>query len=215
MMKQVFRSYIATLHPRKRENLKENPKSLVHVFISLCIFIWFLEEVSFWFIVLKVLPLFMIKWSNLEIGSYMGKAMLLCPMKQENRKEYINCMIGFKIGCPLALGILIETIWSIVYSFDIRQFLLLMIIYISYGIAETIHIDCIDKVDNRILPAKKDAAGNVKWAWLNFSVSFIAIFLFIMDVIILCTQYKDMIEEATEYELAFHIPGRLHYVKEE
>lgn len=243
MMRQAFQSYLATLHPRKSGKYKENPRYFVHAFISLCIFIWILEWINMWIVVSKAIPLFLIKWSNLQIGSNMGKAMLLCPMTKESRKEYMNFIIGFKIGCPVVLEMLIEMMWSMIYGFDIRRFLLMVIIYTSYGIAETIHIDVIDKIDHRILPGKKDATGNVKWAWLNFLVGFISLvlvlnygltelesmegqfyaivtsigsaLLIIMDIIIICTQYKDMVEEATDYELAFHIPGRLYYIKTE
>ena len=92
-----------------------------------------------------------------------------------------------------------------------------------------------------MIRAKKDRKGNVKWSWLNFSVIFVVLFLIInygsteregiygefyrsitllgsaylifMDIVIMATQYKDMLEEVTDYELAFHIPGRLHYSK--
>lgn len=243
MLKHAFRSYLTTLHPRNRRKTKEEPKKFIRTFIVVWMFwILFSDKTIFW-VIMKATPLFLIQWTNLGIGTYMDKVMLLCPMKQESRKEYINYMLGFKIGCPIVLGLLLEMIWSIVYGMDIRRTFLLLIIYISYGIAENIHIDCIDKIDNRVLRARRDVDGNVKWSWLNFSVSFVALFLMlnygftevegfqgqlykiitllgsvyliIMDIVIFCMQYKDMLEEVTDYELAFHIPGRLHYTKSE
>lgn len=241
MFKQAFRSYLATLHPKTKSKAKENPKEYILSFIVMCIFVRMLSDTNILHIASRALPLFLIKWTNLGIGSNISKAMMLCPMKQEERKEYINYMIGLKIGCPWVLGMLMEIMWSMVYGFDIQRTIQMIIIYLSYGIAEVIHIDCIDKMDNRILPGKKDVSGNVKWAWQNFSVSAIAlvllldyayteldgatdvfyetlsvvgsIYLITMSIVILCTQYKSMIEEMTDYELAFHVPGRLHYIE--
>lgn len=243
MWKQAFRSYLATLDPKTKSKTKENPKEFILSFIILCIFVRAFSDAGIVQILTRAIPVFLVKWSNLEIGSNMSKAMLLCPMKQEQRKEYIHDMLGLKIGCPWILGMIIEMAWSIAYGFDIQRTILLAIIYISYGIAEVIHIDCIDKMDNKIVAGKKDANGNVTWAWQNFSVSYVAmillldyaytelqglagtfdniislvgsIYLVIMSIVILCTQYKSMIEETTDYELAFHIPGRLHYIEQE
>lgn len=243
MLKQAFRSYLTTLHPRSRRKRKVESKDFIRTFIIVWIFWWVFSDVTIFWLIIRATPLFLIQWTNLGIGTYMGKAMLLCPMRQETRKKYINYMIGLKIGCPVVLGFLLEFIWSMVYGFDICRSFVLLISYISYGIAENIHIHCIDKMDNRVLKAKKDTEGNVKWSWLNFSVSFVVLFmvinyglteiegiqgqfykittligsvyLMIMDTVIFCTQYKDMLDEVTDYELAFYIPGRLHYVKNE
>lgn len=243
MFKHAFLSYILSLHPRRRRKTKEEPKSFFISFICMWVIIWRMSEQGILWLITRIIPILFIRWSNLEIGSYMGKVMLLCPIKQEKRKEYINYMLGFKIGCPVILGFLLEMLWSMCYGFDLKRIVLLFISYISYAIAETIHIDCIDKTDNRILEGKKDRKGNVKWAWENFSVSLVALFLIaehvlveldgiqgqfymiqslvgsiyliIMDIVILCTQYKHMIEETVDYELAFYVPGRLHYIKNE
>ena len=237
MLKHAFRNYITTLHQKNR---KDEVKKFLRSFISVWIFLWIFSDIVFLELMTRILPLCLIKWTNLVSGSYMGKKMLLCPMNQESRKEYINYMLGFKIGCPVLLGMFIEMLWSMAGRMDFKRSLLLIIIYVSAGIAENIHIDCIDKMNNQILQGRKDRKGNVKWAGINFSVSCVAMFLFLeygmtelegiqgnfyrilalagsvylimMDIVILCRQYKDMLEEVTDYELAFHIPGRLHYI---
>ncbi len=243
MFKQAFQSYLKTLLPTKRgmqnKEQKENLFSILFILIFTCLF----YDTTILEVVLKFIPFVLIKWSNLGVGSYMGKAMLLCPMRKDQRRAYINYMIGFKIGCPVVLGIFLISFCSIKNNFDANQFIILILAYISYGIAENIHIDCIDRIDKRVLPGRKDAEGIVKWSWWNYSVSAVALFmlldiglgelegvrgqfenilamvgsvyLIVMDIVIFAKQYKDMIEETIDYELAFHVPGRLHYVKQE
>lgn len=240
MFQQAFRSYIASLHPGKTKQEKERK---LRSYISILV-IWMIFDIlsgdRMWEMIYRIIPMFLVKWGNLDGNSYMGKAMYLCPMKYENRKMYINAFLFFKIGVPVFLVFLLEMIWSVMFGFDLERMILLIVIYVSLGIANEIHLDCYDKIDNRILQGRKATNGTIKWAWQNFTTSFVAlillfncgfselegikgefylmqehigiVILIILDIVILYTQYSDMIEEAIDYELAFRIPGRLHYL---
>lgn len=244
MLKHAFKSYVMSFHPKRRKQVKEQPKRFLASFVTIWVFMAVFNGADFPVFLTRMVPVLLLKWSNLVIGAFMGKLMLLCPMKKESRKEYINYMIAFKIGCPILLGFFIEMFWNIMYEFNLKQTLFLIIAYLSFGIADTIHIDGIDKTDNRILSVRKDKTGNVKWAVQNFWVMFISllllfgnygeselanelgkfyyilnyagvVILIVLDIVIFLTQYKNMIEETVDYELAFHVPGRLHYIENE
>ena len=172
----------------------------------------------------------------------MEKPMFLCPMTYEKRKEYIRDVLLVKIGVPMLLGIFLEILWSCWGGLRIERSILMMICYLSIGIAFHVHMDGIDKEDGKTTFARKDKNGKIRLAWMNHVVWVWAIFmifyikeleiiglgsefylylfeigtavLLVLDAAILFTQYRDMVEQAVDYELAFQIPGNLKYIED-
>lgn len=242
MFKQVFRSYIISFHPKKKKGRGSRQYSFYNI-----MFFWFLISIigndQMWNISYGMIPVFMMYWSDTDTRRYIEKPMFLCPMKYEERKEYINKVLLMKIGVPVLIEIILELLWSYWLGFHIWRMLITLFCCLSAGIAFYIHMDGIDKVDGKIRSAKKSKDGALKVAWMNYVTQISAVvliqsinilevagtdsefyiyffgigvvLLLIGDVIILCTQYRDMVEQSVDYELTFQIPGNLKYISEE
>lgn len=141
MMKQALRSYLASIHPRNVKKLREiNAYGYVHLFIcGLYAFVALLpgKTVNDWIFsfIFLMFPIFFMFWSDMSSRYLMPKAMFLCPMKEEERKEYIQCVLKCKITGPLIFGFFIHLIWSIDYGFQIWRLATLLFLYYSAGIA--------------------------------------------------------------------------------
>lgn len=240
MLKQAFHSYLSSLHPRniKKEKNRATPFLIVY-------FLFFYPSLMsasnpnfakyMWFTMIKMLPLFIMWWSNISSKFLMPKAMFLCPMKQEDRKEYINDVLLLKIGFPILVGLGIELVWSIFYGFSLWQILAILLIHFSLGISTYICFEAMGKGDRRISYARKDKKGQIRWAWMNLADLLLALLLLmgfelsdmkpemdlgdgmlvvcwlgvllILDVLIVVRQYSQTIENACDYELNFRVLG--------
>ena len=242
MLKQAFGSYLLSLHPRNIKKLKSNNGGFWLIYWA---FIYpiiisgsnpnFAEFM--WFTMVKMIPFFVMGWSNLSSKFLMPKAMFLCPMKEEDRREYINAVLIMKIGLPVILGILIELVWSAFFGFHPWQILTISFIHFSIGIATYICFDAPDKNHNNVSFARKDKNGNLRWAWMNIVSLIIGVILLaglelvdmtfgmtlgsgiaigvttgillILDILILITQYKCTVENAGNYELTFRVLSKV------
>lgn len=242
MLKQAFRSYLSALHPRNLKKVKNgNWFWIVYWLIIYPIIIGSTNNPNFaqliWSTVIKMWPFFLMAWSNLSSKFLMSKAMYLCPMTLNERKEYINAVLVIKIGCPVLFGLLIEMVWSIFYGFHPWQCLAILFTHFSIGIATYICFEAPTKADRWISYARKDKHGNIRWAWMNIVNTVVGIFLLmgfelsdmtegmtmgsgifigiclgimlIMDICIIATQYEATVESAGEYELNFRILGKV------
>ena len=141
MMKQAFRSYIASIHPRNIKNLKEKaPGWWVYVLIiGLYVVPAILLEGSpqNWTAsyILLLLPMLFMTWSDLNSKYLMSKRLFLCPMKKEEREEYIRCVLICKISGALVVGVLVWVIWCMDYGVQIWRLGMMLFIYASAGIA--------------------------------------------------------------------------------
>lgn len=244
MLKQAFRSYLSALHPRNIKKLKES-QNWFSIIYFLFIYPFIISSINdspgaakiIWFTIIKMLPFLLMIWSNISSKFLISKAMFLCPMKQEERKEYINCVLLIKIGVPVLVGIGIELIWSIFYGLHLWQIIAIAFIHFSLGIATYICFEAPGKYDQNVTMAKKDKTGKTKWAWMNIvsmilgmlllvgleitdmtasmtlfngiAVGIALAILLIFDILIIITQYQSTIEEACNYEQTFRVLGKV------
>lgn len=196
MLKQAFRSYLSALHPRNIKKLNNGNGFWSIYFLFIYPMLMTLTQgdefmKAFWFMMVKMAPFGLMLWSNVESKFLMPKAMFLCPMKKEERKEYINYVLLIKIGVSILVGIVIELIWSIFYGFHLQLILAMAFANFSLGIATYICIDELGRNDQNVPLAKRDKKGNSKRAWMNVVLMILGI-LFIAGV-----QVEDLISGIT------------------
>lgn len=208
MLKQAFRSYLSALHPRNIKKLKESPNWFSTIYF-LCIYPMLMSIINdddfarfIWFAMIKLLPFWLMIWSNVTSKFLMPKAMFLCPMKQEERKEYINCVLLIKIGIPVLFGIALELIWSIFDGFHLWQIIEIAFVHFSIGIATYICFEEAGRNDQQIPYVKKDKKGKTKRAWMNI-VSLVLGLLFLAGV-----RVEDLTSGIT-FQNGIHLDGVL------
>ena len=143
-MKQAWRSYLASIHPRNVKKLKERAPGwwVYALIIGLNLIPAILLEGSpqNWTAsyILLLLPMFFMTWSDLNSKYLMSKPLFLCPMKKEEREEYIRCVLICKISGVLVAGVLVWIIWCMDYGVQIWRLGMMLFIYASAGIASYI-----------------------------------------------------------------------------
>ena len=242
MLKRAFRSYLSSLHPRNFKKLTNNNGGF---WLFYWVFIYPLivsgSNPNFphfmWFTMIKMFPFFLMGWSSMSSRFLMPKAMFLCPMKEEDRREYINAVLVMKIGFPVLVGIVIELLFSLYYGFKPLQIIAIAFVHFSVGIAMHICFEGKGKNDQIISQARIDKNGKTRWAWMNVVLMIWAILLLagfevidmtsamdwwsgiaigvslvafvIFDIAIVATQYRDTIVQAGNYELTFHVLSKV------
>jgi len=257
MIKQAWRSYIASLHPRNVKKLRESEVYLWTYIILLPLYalIALLEENSYadmaCLLFLRVaFPLGLMVWSNLGSKYLMPKVMFLCPMKEEERREYVNCVLVIKIGAMVVSSFLVELVWSIFFGFRLGEVLLVPFLYFLFGIAEYAGFEVKRDERGQLPTTVKDKNGNRISVWMNsmvaigvliviacitifdmevqkygieFAMEWIEVmyiftsvalaFVLFFDYKILKNQYKYVIQRSSDYELHFHIKGKVEKLK--
>lgn len=242
MLKRAFQSYMSSLHPR---NFKKMQKNNAGFWLIYWAFIYPLivsgsnpDFAQFmWFTLIKTLPFFLMGYSSLSSRFLMPKAMFLCPMKEEDRREYINAVLLMKIGVPVLVGIGIELLFSLYYGFKPLQIVAIAFTHFSVGVAMHICFEGKGKNDRVISQARIDKNGKTRWAWMNVVLMVWGIFLLagfeaidmtsqmslwsgiaigislvafvIFDIVIIVTQYRGTIEQAGNYELTFRVLSKV------
>lgn len=202
MLRQAWRSYLASLNPRniKKVNAEKKPSWFL-------IFYWLFffpahivsnstetglhYSVYIAYFIVKLLPLLLLMWSNMVDKLSMSKALYLSPMRVEEREEYIRGLMMIKILTPAVFSILLQMIWGYFFGFNILQVLLVAFLYISIGIASYIASDLINRYNRNISPAVRDKNGEAKDAWLNVVTLIISI-LFLIGL-----EVRDLANNAT------------------
>lgn len=200
MMKQAFRSYLASIHPRNLKRLKSyNPTSYVFLFIfGMYALVALLpgKTVNDWIYsyVFLLIPIFFMSWSDLSSRYLMPKPMFLCPMKEEERKEYLRCVLKCKIGGPMLLGILIHMIWCIDYGFQVWRLPLLLFFYFSAGIANYMAYEY-HSVSGEKAPFNiQDENGKIIYPWVSTAVLMITI-LGIATIVLLTDYSPEVVQQ--------------------
>ena len=242
MLKRAFHSYMSSLHPR---NFKKMQKNNAGFWLIYWAFIYPLimsgsnpDFAQFmWFTLIKMLPFFLMGYSSLSSRFLMPKAMFLCPMKEEDRREYINAVLLMKIAVPVLVGIGIELLFSLYYGFKPLQIVAIAFTHFSVGVAMHICFEGKGKNDRVISQARIDKNGKTRWAWMNVVLMVWGIFLLagfeaidmtsqmslwsgiaigislvafvIFDIVIIVTQYRGTIEQAGNYELTFRVLSKV------
>ena len=182
-MKQAWRSYLASLHPRNRKKLRE---STTYSWLWGVLFIIYgstalLQDHGYADLYCSVLlrllfPLGLMGYSNLSSRYLMPKAMFLSPMKEEERREYINCVIFIKIGAMVITSLGTELIWSLFYGFRLWVVLLVPFLCFLIGIAEYAGYEVKRNEVGQFPSVVYDKEGNKVRIWMNTMTACVAIF---------------------------------------
>lgn len=244
MMKQAWRSYLASLHPRNIKNIKESSSSTWILYWTVFYPILIVKNANnedfvayTVYSMLKILPVLLMSWSNISSRFLMHKAMFLCPMKREERAEYLSYVYLFKIGVPTLVGLGIEMIWNMIYTFNPWRMLAMVIIYTSVGIATYTCFENQKSTGEKVSFARRNKNGEISWSIRNmvlligslilligFEITdltnqatdtsnmvltvILAIFV-VVDIVILASQYKDTVEQICDYEANFKITKKI------
>lgn len=138
MFKQALYTYWTSLHPRNLKYIIDKRwATFILVFVMLPSFAEIKEYGAGAFYPFTVfLPVALMKMSNLVRKLNIPKALFLAPMQEKERKKYIKCLIGIKIGASMLFGLIIHLLWCIIYPISTVDTLICMFAYFSYGIAE-------------------------------------------------------------------------------
>ena len=174
MMKQAWRSYLASLHPRNHKYIKNGGFLgfwIYWIVISPIINVYEnngerVEQI--WFYAVNFTPYLVMWWSNLKHKLSMSKQMYLLPMKLSQKEEYIRCLLFIKIGFPTLVGVILHMIRGFIYEIDSFQILACTVAIVSFGIGMYVCSSLRSKFDRYIRYAVRGEDGTGKDAWLNW-----------------------------------------------
>ena len=173
MLKQAWRSYIASLHPRNYKKLKDGALGGIFMYWLVInpIMLGYedaedtIQQILFYLVYL--LPLLMMWWSNLEQRLPMPKLMYLLPMQRSEQQEYIKTLMLIKIGFPTLVGLIMQILYSIFYKMDLLRVPACTTALASFGIGMYVCSSLRSKFDRYIRYAVRGKDGTGKDAWLN------------------------------------------------
>ena len=186
MVKQAWRSYLASLHPR-------NYKKIKNVGIEIIWIYWFIidpiindfaygneaaKQTSFYAMIF--IPYAIMWWSDLDQRLSMPKQMYLLPMKFNQRAEYVRDLMLIKIGFPTLIGLILQMIRGHMYEIQPFRVFVCTIAMVSFGIGKYVCSSLRSKFDRYIRYAVRGKDGTGKDAFLNgICMIYSAIYLFI------------------------------------
>jgi len=246
-MKQVLHRYLQSIHPRNIKLLMKDNKASFFLMIWWFIFYPFIlnlgkkpsEEAiqTMVHLVIRLLPVVLMSWSNIAGRIPMSKAMFLAPLKEAERKEYIKNTLYVKIGVPMLLTLILEILLAFFYKTNVIQIFVVEFTMFSMGLGEYLCCHLINKHDRHIDRAFVDKDGQVKEAVMNIMNVALGYFLFIgleytdftpsmrifdevvvisllllmlvFDIRILKTRYQSTVDTISNYERYFLIKGKV------
>lgn len=250
MFKQAFRSYVASFHPRNLKKAYDDGK-LFWLLYWLVIYPAIMRIVPdnveyqdvIFLVIIRLIPFFLMEWSNINSKFLMPKVMFLCPMKEKERKEYLNYVLLIKIGVSVLCGVCVEVIWSIFNGFHIWRILIIAIMNLTIGVATYISFETLGKMNRKVYSIVKDKTDNTKNHWINnlaivcaiaaiaslsildigaeeslafgckLFIGVMTVGAIVMDVVIISGEYKATIALVGDYELHFNIKGKVEKSK--
>ena len=202
MFKQALYTYLTSLHPRNLKHIIEKPWTLFIVVMILLPNFNNIRDIGMGaFYPSTVLwPLVLIKISNLTGRINVPKALFLAPMHVEERRKYIKCLIGVKIGVSMLLGLIIQLVWYITYAISVLDVLVSMLAYLSFGIAEYFCVEGTLDGGVKIEHGVRVQDGNVTASSCNLLV--------IVGVVLMFMGYipSTIIEKSTQTWIVLHVP---------
>lgn len=233
MFKQALYTYWTSLHPR---NLKYIIEKRWYTFILVLVLLPDLTEIQTYgagafYPATIFLPVAIMKMSNLVQKINIPKALFLSPMQEAERKTYVKCLIGIKVGASMILGVVIQLVWSIIYPISAEMILICLFINFSYGIADYFCVE--GKLDDgiKIEHGVRGADGKITVSssnllviagviliymgftpieipkelgqriWGEPDVTIILALILFYDIIIIARQYISMLNTVCKYEL--------------
>lgn len=207
MLKQAWRSYLASLYPRNIKKLRES--AMYSRFWIIFFLIYALTALLqdngyadfYCGAFLRVLfPLGLMGYSNLTSRYLMPKAMFICPMKEEERKEYINCVIFIKIGAMVVSSLCTELIWSIFFGFRLWEVVIVPFLFFLVGIAEYVGYEAKRDERGQLPSFAEDKRGNRIPIWKNTAV---AMFVVVAIAFLVGYDMEMLVEENSVARMIF------------
>ena len=225
MFKQAWRSYLASLHPRNLR--KAYDKGAIFPILY-----WFViyplimnaitdnEEIYniMALMFMRMIPLMIMGWSDINSKFLMSKAMYLSPMKEQERKEYINYVLLLKIGVSTLLGICIEVVWAIFTGFHIGKVIVVALMNVSIGVSTyitdkkkgaNIWVLVLAILSMAFIAMLEIGTEGSLTIFSNWFIVIAVIVLVVMDIMIVRKKYQATISLAGEYEEAFKVEGKV------
>lgn len=211
MLKQAWRSYLASLHPRNYKYIKNGGP--LGVWVYFLVISPIIGDASsgrdaaerMWFFAVNLTPFLIMWWSNLEHKITMPKQMYLLPMTVEQRAQYIRTLLSIKIGFPVIVGAVLHIIRGCVYQIHPLQILANIVAIISFGMGMYVCSSLRSKFDRYIRYAVRGKDGHGKDAWLNIMcMIFAGVYHFVVSLM-----HKAEVAEGSELGfiiLAYIIP---------
>ena len=225
MMKQAWRSYIASLHPRYLRKAYDNGAifPLIYWFVIYPIIMDAVtNEPEFYDLVprmvMRLIPFLIMGWSNINSKYLMPKAMFIAPMKEHERMEYINDVLIIKIGVSVLLSMGIELVWGMFTEVHVGKVFLMPLAVLSMGIETYIQtkkkginvtVLSLSLILMVLVGMLEIGAEGSLVPVSNWFILITVIILPVLDVLIVKKKYKDTIARAGDYELAFKIEGKV------
>lgn len=173
MLKQAWRSYLASLHPRNYKYIKNG--GVLGVWFYFMVISPIINDYDhigeaagqMWLYAVSLTPYLIMWWSNLKEKLPMPKQMYLLPMKSSQKAEYVNYLIFVKIGFPTLVGVILHIIRGFIYRLSLLQILASTVAIVSFGIGMYVCSSLRSKFDRYIRYAVRGEDGTGKDAWLN------------------------------------------------
>lgn len=226
MLKQAWRSYFASFHPRYLKKAYSNGFLfwMLYWFVIYPLIMSLVNENSaeiydvMALMFMRMIPFFIMGWSNINSKFLMPKVMYLSPMKEQERKEYINYIVMIKIGVSVLLSVCIEVVWGIFTGFHMGKVLVAVVANLSIGVATyftnkkqgvntfTLIVALLIMASIAILEVGAEESLAI---FCNWFILIAMIVLVVLDVAIIRKKYQVTIELAGTYEVAFKVEGKV------
>ena len=187
MLKQAWRSYIASFHPRYLKKAYDTGVifQLIYWFVIYPTIMNIINEenVELYDLMarmfVRLIPYMIMGYSNISSKFLMTKSMYLSPMKEQDREAYINNVLLIKIGVSVFLGVCIELIWGAFTKLNVGKLIIMIIANFSIGIASYISLQALGKMNRRIREIVMEKTLNTKNHWTNTLVIISAIMVMV------------------------------------
>ena len=175
------------------------------------------SSTSMYVMTIPLAPILLIVYGELLMQFMVSKEIFLVPMQDEERRKYVNALVGIKVLVPTAFGTLLLLLWKVLFDRRWIEVIALVFVFLSVEIGASIKAK-----------GKKYTALN----YFNFSISAL-VFIFmvgvenidyelygagmyvypvigigilmILDILIFVKHYKGYVENICDYEKMFQI----------
>lgn len=172
---------------------------------------------SLYNIAIPITPILLILYAEMLMQFMISKEIFLVPMKNVERKKYVQVLVGVKILMPVVFGVVLLLLWKIFLDRRWLEVIVLLFAYVSIGIGAGIRskknkytilhyfnfsisalISCI-VTGMETSDYQHFGGGIYLYPVLGMAV------LLVLDILILVKYYKDYVERICDYEKMFHI----------
>lgn len=225
MMKQAWRSYWDSLHPRYLRKAYDNGVlfPLLYWFVIYPVIMSLVNDSAEIYNVMalmfmRMIPFMIMGWSNINSKYLMPKVMYLSPIKEQERMEYINHVLLIKIGMSVLLGVCIEVVWGIFTGFHIGKVVIAVWTNLSIGAAHylsgkkrgiNVLVITIAFMLMAFIAFLEIGAEESLAIFCNWTIAFAMIILPVLNILIIRKKYKETITVASNYEVAFKVEGKV------